>query len=105
MFVEIKAVGFPVLVQAKIQIELRLALKPGNVGADFRSLRIAIIAVQIPAVGILAPVEDKTRRIQARTKPQFDILRPILYWFSENRNFAFERLAGVQGQRRSLITL
>src|SRR5262249_47278486 len=31
--------------------------------------------------------------------------RRLLYWFSENRKNAFERLATVYGVRRSLITL
>ena len=70
---------FPVFVQAEAEVELRLALKPGDVCPDFGGFQMTIVTVQILAVGILAPVQNEAHRIQARAKPKFGVFRPLVF--------------------------
>jgi len=72
-------VGFPVLVQAQVKIKFRLPLQPRDVGARFGGFGIAVIAVQINATGILAPVQREADGIQARHQKNFRIHRPTVF--------------------------
>ena len=54
--VNVKTVRLPIFVQAQAEIKLRLAFQPRAVRPDFGCFQMAIIAVQILAVGVLAPV-------------------------------------------------
>ena len=56
LFVEIKAVRFPVFVQQEAKVEVRLAFEPGDVRGDFLGGGFQVVAVQIDAAGILAGV-------------------------------------------------
>ena len=49
LFVHIKSGGLPVLVKAKRKVEIRLALQPRNVGADFRRLQGAVVPIEVYA--------------------------------------------------------
>ena len=79
LFVKIKAVRFPVFVQAEIQVKARLAFQPGDVRAGFGGFRIAIIAVQIDAVGVFALVQREADGIQARHQKNFGVRRPVIF--------------------------
>ena len=56
-FIKIKAVGFPVFMQAQIQVKLRLAFQPGDVPAGLGGLGVPVIAVEVNAFGVGALVE------------------------------------------------
>ena len=79
LFVKIKSVRLPVLVQAEIQIKIRLPFQPGDVRADFGGLRISIITVQINAIGVPAPVQHEADGIQARQQINLRVLRPAVF--------------------------
>src|SRR5271170_6776435 len=61
--VKIKAMRFPILMQAKIKIKTRLPFQPGDVRAAFLGFWIAIIAIQVNATGVLTLVEGEPDRI------------------------------------------
>lgn len=65
--------------QTDRQIQSRQPLQPGDVGADLGRIGLFIIAVQVDPRGILATVELEAGRIEARTKPEFDIGGPSVF--------------------------
>ena len=78
LFVKIKAVGFPVFVQQEAQIEIRLAVEPGDVGFDFVGEGVEVFAVQINAAPILPRVRGEAEWVQARAKPEVEIFGPLV---------------------------
>jgi hypothetical protein len=84
LFVNIKAGRFPVLVQAEIKIKLRLPLQPGDVRANLGGFWVAIIAVQIRAIGVLAPVRGEAGGVQAGQQKNLRVLRPAVFWSKRN---------------------
>ena len=51
-FVEVEAVRFPVFVQTQREVEIRLALEPGDVGTGLRCFSVEILAVEVEALGV-----------------------------------------------------
>ena len=66
-FVEIKSLCLPVFVQAKREVERRLPLQPGDMGADLRRNEVAVVAVEVEAAGIFARVRRQADGIEQRT--------------------------------------
>jgi hypothetical protein len=67
---------FPVFVQTKSQIKIRLAVEPRDVRAHFLGLRVQILAVEIDSGAVFTPIQGEASRIQARTQPDAHVRRP-----------------------------
>src|SRR5207248_3186504 len=57
---QVKAVRFPIFMQAQAKIEIRLAFQPCDVRNRFGRRRLAVLPVQIDPGGIFTPVQRKT---------------------------------------------
>jgi len=77
--VNVKAVRFPVFVQAEAEVELRLALQPGNVCARLRRFQVPVLPVEVNALVVLAAVQNETHWIQARAEPELGVRRPLVF--------------------------
>src|SRR5690242_8943971 len=48
-------------------------------GTDFRGLQMAVVAVEIDSCSALAFIERKASGVQAGTKPDIDLLGPLIF--------------------------
>jgi hypothetical protein len=65
-------------VQAKVEIKLRLSFQPRNVRPRLGGFGVAVIAVQINALRVFAPVQSETDGIQARQQKNLRVRRPAV---------------------------
>ncbi len=75
-FVQIKAGGFPVLVQADAKIELGQAVDPFGVRPHLAGLDVAIVAVEIDAGPVFTGVVREAGRVETGTGDEADAGRP-----------------------------
>ena len=61
--IQVKALGFPVLMQTNRDVELRQDVDPGLVRGHLRRLEVPVIAVQVDAGQIFARVAGKAGRV------------------------------------------
>src|SRR5437899_2805313 len=64
--------------QTHAQREAGARIEPGDVRANGGRLDRTIIAIQIDAVLVLAPVEFEPFRVQARDEPDIQMLGPLV---------------------------
>ena len=67
---------FPILVQAEAEIKIRLSFEPDNVRDGFGSGGLAVLAVEVQAGGVFAPIQRKAAGIQTGAEPKVQICRP-----------------------------
>ena len=78
-FVDVKAAGFPILMEDDREVERGLLLEPGDVGADLGVDRRAVFAVEVDAVGVLAGVLTEAGGVEAGDEPDIEIGRPGVF--------------------------
>ena len=65
-FINVEAVCFPIFMKAKTEVELRLIVEPGDMGAGLRRPGVKILAVEIETVIVFARVQNETSGVETR---------------------------------------
>ncbi len=78
-FVEVKALGLPVFVEAEGKVEAGLTLEPGDVGARFGGGEMAVVAVEIDAEKVFAAVKGEACQVKAGAEPNGGVAGPAVF--------------------------